>query len=232
MNGKTWGIFIIIVVAVFGGMIYLSSKQRLDISDISNEQALSVLTAESRNGEIADHTLGANDPKVIIIEYGDYQCSGCATVAPQIKAAAEKHKDHIQLIFRNYPIPGHTNARAAAAVVEAAGFQGKFWEMHTLVYERQSEWSNSEANNRSDIFLGYAEELGLNKEKFLGDIAEKRITQKINFDVALGKKQSVSATPTIFINGQKSDLKDINGEIEQALKNAGVEIDSQEVATE
>ena len=88
MNGKTWGVFIAIVVTILGGMVYLSVTHRLDISDIAKDQLTKIIPAEKRNGDIQEHTFGADKPKVTIIEYGDYQCPGCRTVAPRIKSAA------------------------------------------------------------------------------------------------------------------------------------------------
>ena len=104
MNKKSWIIFAIIVVAIVGGMIYISTQNRLNVSDINNDQLNTIIGAESRNGDIADHEIGSKSPKVTIIEYADYQCPGCSAAAPKAKALAEKYKDHVRLIFRNFPI--------------------------------------------------------------------------------------------------------------------------------
>ena len=74
MNKKSWMIFAIIVVAIVGGMIYISTQNRLNVSDINNDQLNTIIGAESRNGDIADHEIGSKSPKVTIIEYADYQC--------------------------------------------------------------------------------------------------------------------------------------------------------------
>lgn len=222
MNAKTWGIFIAIIAVIIGGMTYLSMQNRLDVSDISKDQLNTVIPAQERNGDIEEHTLGSTKPKVTVVEYGDYQCPGCRTVAPQIKAAVEKHKDDAQLIFRNYPLPGHTHARAAASVAEAAGLQGKFWEMHVLLYENQQTWSNAQNNERNDIFIGYARQLNLDESKFLADLSSDRVLKKINFDAALGRRHEITATPTVFINGKKVDnLESLDSAITEAVKAAG-----------
>ena len=127
MNKKSWIVFIVLVVTVIGGMVYMSTQNRLDVSDITNKQMNTIIGAESRNGRISDHTYGNKDAKVVIVEYADYQCPGCSTSSPKTKEIAEKYKDSVLLIFRNFPIANsHPNARAAAAVAEAAGLQGKF----------------------------------------------------------------------------------------------------------
>ena len=142
---------------------------------------------------------------------------------------AEKYKDHVALVFRNYPIPSlHPNARAAAAVAEAAGLQGKFWEMHDLLYTNQGAWSNARAKERTDVFSSYAKQLGLNVDKFNADLAGSAVTKKIDFDVAVGRQLQIDGTPTFFINGNKLNLGDassIENAVKDALKKAGVAVD-------
>ena len=228
MNKKSWIIFAIIVVAIVGGMIYISTQNRLNVSDINNDQLNTIIGAESRNGDIADHEIGSKSPKVTIIEYADYQCPGCSAAAPKAKALAEKYKDHVRLIFRNFPIASsHPNARAAAAVAEAAGLQGKFWEMNKLLYTNQNAWKNANITDRDNIFKSYAEQLKLNIDQYKTDIASNKVKNKIDFDMALGRKHGVAATPTFYINGKNTEM-DSSGSIEssvkEALKKAGVEV--------
>jgi len=228
MNKKSWMIFAIIVVAIVGGMIYISTQNRLNVSNINNDQLNTIIGAESRNGDIADHEIGSKSPKVTIIEYADYQCPGCSAAAPKAKALAEKYKDHVRLIFRNFPIASsHPNARAAAAVAEAAGLQGKFWEMNKLLYTNQDAWKNANITDRDNIFKSYAEQLKLNIDQYKTDIASNKVKNKIDFDMALGRKHGVAATPTFYINGKNTEM-DSSGSIEssvkEALKKAGVEV--------
>lgn len=228
MNKKSWIIFAIIVVAIVGGMIYISTQNRLNVSDINNDQLNTIIGAESRNGDIADHEIGSKSPKVTIIEYADYQCPGCSAAAPKAKALAEKYKDHVRLIFRNFPIASsHPNARAAAAVAEAAGLQGKFWEMNKLLYTNQDAWKNANITDRDNIFKSYAEQLKLNIDQYKTDIASNKVKNKIDFDMALGRKHGVAATPTFYVNGKNTEM-DSSGSIEssvkEALKKAGVEV--------
>ena len=228
MNKKSWMIFAIIVVAIVGGMIYISTQNRLNVSDINNDQLNTMIGAESRNGDIADHEIGSKSPKVTIIEYADYQCPGCSAAAPKAKALAEKYKDHVRLIFRNFPIASsHPNARAAAAVAEAAGLQGKFWEMNKLLYTNQDAWKNANITDRDNIFKSYAEQLKLNIDQYKTDIASNKVKNKIDFDMALGRKHGVAATPTFYVNGKNTEM-DSSGSIEssvkEALKKAGAEV--------
>lgn len=229
MNKKAWLVFGIIVLAVVGGMVFLSLQNRLDISNISDGALQNVLTPEKRNGNIAEHVLGAEQPKVTIIEYGDYQCPGCSTVAPEVKKLTETHQDHVRLIFRNFPIYTlHPNARAAAAAAEAAGLQGKFWDMHSLLYSNRDAWVNASASDRGSIFRGFAEKLGLDLNRYDTDVASDTVAAKINFDVAVGVRQKVSGTPHVAVNGQTvsiTDASSVQNAVKDALKKAGIEVD-------
>lgn len=232
MNGKTWAIFITIVVAVIGGMVYIATQNRLDVSNIGTEAAAKSLPAEERSGNIADHTFGSTAPKITIVEYGDYQCPGCRTTAPEVKRLTDKYKEHVQLIFRNFPIASlHPNARAAAAVAEAAGKQGKFWEMHDLLYTNQEAWGAAQLKDRTELFIGYAQQLGLNMDEFDRDVASDAVNKKISFDTAVGRLQQVDATPTLILNGEKLKLEDADGmekAIRDALTKAGVTLPTEQ----
>lgn len=228
MDKKSWIIFGAIVIAVLSGMVMMSMQKKTDIEDITSEKLAETMSAEERNGNIADHTFGNSNAKVIVIEYADYQCPGCGTASPKMKELAEKYKDNMLLIFRNFPIASsHPNARAASATAEAAGLQGKFWEMHQLLFVSQNEWSKANATDRDKVFQSYAERLGLDVNKLKTDIASESVKKKIDFDLALGRKQKVNATPSFYINGKLVEM-DENGSIEkplkEALKNAGVGI--------
>lgn len=228
MNKKSWIVFFAIVVLIVGGMIFLSLMNRLDVSDFDNAKILNPIAAESRNGHIGEHTFGSEKPKVTIIEYADYQCPGCSTAAPKAKELTEAYKDNVRLIFRNFPIASsHPNARAAAATSEAAGLQNKYWEMNELIFQNQDSWKNANAKDRDDIFRSYAEQLELNLDQFKADIASEKVKAKIDFDMAIGRKHGVTATPTFYINGEAVNM-DQSGSIEaplkEALKKAGVEL--------
>ena len=228
MNKKSWIVFMIIVGMVIVGMIYMSTQDRLDVSNITEESMNKMIGAEKRNSNIADHTYGNKNAKVTVIEYADYQCPGCSTAAPKAKSVVEKYKDNTLLIFRNFPIASsHPNARAAAAVAEAAGLQGKFWEMNGLLYANQNAWNNANTSERSNIFQSYAEQLKLNINQYKSDIASAKVKNKIDFDLAVGRQHGVKATPTFYVNGknvQMDNTGSIESAIKDALKSAGVEI--------
>lgn len=204
MNKKTWIIFGILAVAAVGGLIYTGSKNQLNVDDVKREQ---IIMASERNGNVEDHVLGSKDAKVLIFEYADFQCPACAEASNLMSKVVEKYEGKVALIYRHFPLPGHNNAKAAAAAAEAANKQGKFWEMNKTLYSNQFAWTN-ETKNRDQLFANYAAELGLDMEKYNSDIKSEQIAQKIKFDTALAKLENINETPTFIIDGEKisSDL--------------------------
>ncbi len=228
MSKKAWIIFAVICVVLLGGLVLLSSKDKIDVSNVDVKK---IQTASVQSGDIADQVFGKSDSKVIFIEYGDFQCPGCGGAYPIVKSVTEKYQGQVAFVFRNFPLVTlHPNARAAAAAAEAAGLQGKYWDMHNKLYENQNAWENLSPSDRTDFFVGYAKALNLNTDTFKTDMAN----QKISFDQAVGKKAEVNATPTFFLDGGKlTDIYDDKGAVDEgkldaafatALKKYGVEL--------
>ena len=203
MNKKTWIIFAVICVAIFGTLIFISKKSQVTV-DTNKIDVNAVQAASPENGNIADHVAGSAAAKVRLIEYGDMQCPACGGAHPGIKQIVADYGDKIGFVFRNYPLTTiHPNALAAATAVEAAGLQGKYWEMNNLLYETQSSWSNLSPEDRTGKFSDYAAQVGLDGEKFKKDLSSSSISKKISFDQALGRKLNVTGTPGLFLNGEK-----------------------------
>ncbi len=238
MDTKRWIIFGVIVAAVIGGMVYMSMGNRMDLDDIGKEGSMAILGAEERNGNIADHVRGSEDPKVIVIEYSDFQCPSCKAASPQVDSIANKYGEHVAVVYRHFPLSQmFPNSRAAAAAAEAAGLQGKFWQMHDLIFENQEEWSAAQPASRNELFVTYARQLALDEEKFSADLADTRITQKINFNAELGRINGVSGTPTFYVQGEQIQQSQENpvaleDAVKAALAEAGVDIEEIEAETE
>lgn len=147
------------------------------------------------------HQLNAKNKKVTLVEFGDFQCPACGASHPVVTQLLAEDKGNMNFVFRNFPLPMHGNANVAAQAAEAAGDQGKYFEMHDLLYENQKEWSESK-NALSDHFLGYAKQLKLDVDKFEKDVKDKKFSSKIDKDQADGNALGVNSTPTFFINGQ------------------------------
>jgi len=188
-----------------------------------------IQVASERNGFIGDHVLGNPQSSVVLIEYGDFQCPGCKSAYPRMKAIVEEYKEQIGFVFRNFPLTTrHPNARAASGAAEAAGLQGKYWEMHDLIYDNQTAWAGLTGTERADAFASYIEQIGGDRTTFTNDISLDTINQKISFDQALGKKATVDSTPSFFLGGVKlpgdiwGDDAKLRAAIDAELSKAGI----------
>ncbi len=144
---------------------------------------------------------GADTPLVVVEEYGDFQCPGCAAAQPVLSEALRLTDSYVQFIYRNYPLPQHNKARLAAKGAEAAGRQGKYWDMHEILYATQQNWTNTSVSAFKDELVQRADALGLNTEQFRNDLNDSSIDGIINEDVTAGNNVPVTQTPTILING-------------------------------
>jgi len=203
MSKKAWIIFAVVCVGLLGALVYVSSKDKIDVSSVDEQK---IQPAATVSGSIADHVYGNAKSKVTLIEYGDFQCPACGNAHSIVKSVVEQNKDTIAFVFRNFPITTiHPNARAASAAAEAAGLQGKYWEMHDRIYENQDDWSTDSIADRTTTFTDYAKTLGLDTSRFATDLAGDKVNQKISFDQALAGKINVSATPSFYLNGKPVD---------------------------
>lgn len=151
-----------------------------------------------------DHVRGSVNGKVTIVEFGDFQCPACGAYDPIVREAIEKNKNDVKFVFKNFPLTQiHRNALIASKAVESAGLQGKYWEMHDLLYDKQEEWSNS--MNAKDVLANYAKILSLDVNKFVTDLENKSIEENIFNEYKEGIKLGVQGTPTFFLNGRKID---------------------------
>ena len=225
MSKKTWIIFGIIVVGFIGGMLVFSESNKINLDGIDLGK---IIPASDQNGNTQEHVKGSADSKVVLVEYGDYQCAGCASVYKRINSIAEDYKNELAVVFRNYTIDGHQNALSAAAAAESANLQGKFWEMHNLIYDNQTEWSNAGVTERNDLYLSYAKQLGLDETKFTEGMKDTSVRKKIEFDKSVAKAAGLDSTPYFILNGEKIDYETWSDDdklrelIDKVLKDNGI----------
>ncbi len=152
--------------------------------------------------KVNDWTKGNPDASVVIVEYLDFECEACRAYYPLVKRLVEEYKNEILLISRYFPLSGHKNAMTSALAIEAAGRQGKYWEMHDLLFENQREWGEQKFPNK-DIFEKYAKQLNLDMEIFKKDVDSKELKSRVLEDKSQGIEIGVNGTPTFFLNGKK-----------------------------
>jgi formate-nitrite transporter family protein len=146
-----------------------------------------------------DHIRGPADASVTMVEYGDYECPWCAKVHPILAELRREEPRLLRIVFRHFPLSTiHAHASVAAQAAEAAAAQGKFWDMHDLLYERQDELA--EGN-----FTRFAIRLKLETYKFESDLSSHRFAGRVQRDYESGVRSGVTRTPTLFINGRRYD---------------------------
>jgi len=210
VNKVGWIVFAVVAVVILGGLVFLSQNSRVNI-DVSDRDAFAIQGATEASGNISDHVFGNKDSKVVLIEYADFQCPGCASAYPRVQSIIEEYGDDIAIVTRNYAFQ-QPHGMAAAAAAEAAGLQGKYKEMAEVLFANQQAWATLSAAERDERFAEYARNLGLDEEKFKTDRASDEVRHKIQFDKALGNKVGVSGTPSFFLNGEKIETSTIHDE--------------------
>jgi protein-disulfide isomerase len=144
------------------------------------------------------HILGPSDAAVTLEEFGDFQCPPCGKLSEPINELQKKY--NLRVIFREFPLAVHAHARDAAYAAEAAGRQGRFWEMHDLLFREQAVWSNS--TDARALFSAYAGMLQLDLGRFKQDMDSADVHQQVELDQERGAMIGVKTTPTIFLNDQ------------------------------
>lgn len=179
---------IVLVVALLFGAFWFTKKDTP-----TTNQAL---------GKPTNHTQGEGKKGVTLIEYGDFECPACGAYYPIVKEVKAKYGDDITFQFRHFPLVQiHKHAMLAHRAAEAAGNQGKFFEMHDILYEQQQVWIAGA--NQTKLFEDYASSLGLDLAKFRQDMASEAVNAAINADIKEGQAIKATSTPTFVLQGKK-----------------------------
>lgn len=178
------------LVVIVAGMVWIGNMQ-----DHANDpQALTVPVSDS------DWYEGGKDATVTLVEYSDFQCPACASFFPVLQGLLQNYGDKLKIVYRNYPLTQlHPNAQLAAQAAEAAGMQGRFFDMHDVLFSTQKDWSG--LANPTDNFIAYATQIGLNVDQFKTDLTSSGVKDAIAQDVRGGNRSNVDSTPTFFLNG-------------------------------
>jgi protein-disulfide isomerase len=203
-----------VIIVVFAGIVVYNNHKN---SNNSGDSSL----------RPTNHVEGNLTSKVTLVEYGDYECPVCESYFTTVQQVQEQYNAQIKFQFRNLPLSSiHPNAIAGARAAEAADLQGKFWQMHDILYTSTNweEWSTS--SNPEPYFWTYAQELGLNVTKFKTDFASTEVNNRIQADLAaFAKTGEEEATPTFFLNGKyvpNSELVDASTDAPSATAFAKV----------
>ena len=150
--------------------------------------------------QATDHALGPDHARVIVVEYGDFECSRCKAAAPAVKMLLDDYASDVRFVFRHFPLEeAHPHALAAAEAAECAGEQGKFWEMSELLFANQTHLQSKHLRD-------YADRLGLDMAQFTAEMDDHVYLQRIREQIDGGKRSRVRATPGFFVNGTIQDV--------------------------
>ncbi len=212
-------LFIILGITIIALLAY-STWERKKNEAPSNIEIPKVAGNQIRTN---DHIIGRRDAKVTLIEYADLQCPACKAFEPILtKIATEHREDSFAYVYRYYPLLNmHSHAMAAAQYNEAAGLQGKFWEMNHMLYDKQGEWG--EALDAVEKIKSYAKTLGLDMNKLVTDANSKGVETRITDNLKEANKLGLKSTPSIMLNGVVitiSSEEDLRSKVQQALQNA------------
>lgn len=184
----TWGVALIVIAGIIG--LAVSSGGNNPVAPITNP----VFVQDD------DHIKGAGT--VSLIEYSDFECPACASYYPIVKQLQAAFPDELQVVYRNFPLSQiHPHADEAARAAEAAGIQGKFWEMHDKLFENQHNWPR--VSDPTKEFELFAEEIGLDVEQFKTDLNGDFAKGRVSRDRASANKLRIQGTPTFFLQGKQ-----------------------------
>jgi len=200
-----WVIIGVLIVALLGIATYSVIDGNNKATNFDNYNFNSIIEPTKDNGNIGDHVKGNANAPVLIFEYADYQCPGCASINPKVNKVIEELDGKLAIVYRNYLLSYHQNGTAAASAAEAAGLQGYWKEYANKLFSSQAEWEYSSASERTTLFNNYFTEVtngAGDLEQFNKDIASENVSKKISFDMGIGKRIDIQGTPAFYIDGQ------------------------------
>ena len=206
---------VVLVAALIGGWwFYASSKSNPTAANNSNAQAAkrekaSTIPPNAPPGAQPANEKGSPTATVTLEEFADFQCPQCAMQHPNMNEIKSMYGTRIRFIFREFPldIKAHDKSYDAAVAAEAAGLQGKFWEMQNILFTNQKTWTDDP--NFKQVWKGYAQKIGLDIDKWETDQAGVAARSRVEEDKKRGKAIGLTGTPSLFINGNLIKLDDM-----------------------
>lgn len=185
----------VITIAIIGlGAYFLSRPPKTEQTNPEKVNQEVLIRSDS-------HKIKAPQEKAVLVEFGDFQCPACGSYFALTEKLKEEFKDNLTFVFRNYPLMQHKYGKVSSYAAEAAGKQGKFWEMYTLLYKNQDTWSLS--SDGEAVFRDYAKSLGVDLKKYDEDVKSGEVKKIVDNDSADGSVLGVNSTPTFYLNGEK-----------------------------
>lgn len=205
-----WGVGAVVIIGLlFSGRILNPAP-----TPATSEEASALLTIASD-----DYVVGPENAPATLIEYLDFECEACGAYFPLVKQLEEELPNDVRVVRRYFPLPGHRNGLPAALAVEAAARQGKYNEMHDLLFTEQKNWGEKSVPT-PQAFEAYAQQLGLDMEKFKADVASQSVKDRVQRDIDAGTKLGNRGTPSFFLNGKKLENPQSYEAFKKAIQDA------------
>ncbi len=204
-------LWIIVGVIVGGGLIWYAVSMAAKPAPTAAQPASEAQLVR----EDSHHVTATSTEKAQLVEFLDFECESCRAAAPLVEELKKEYGDRITFVSRYFPLPGHRNSGTAALAVEAAAQQGKYGQMSGKMFETQPEWGEKQ-DSQATLFRAFAQELGLDMDKYDATVADDKTWDRIRKDVADGTALGVTGTPTFFLNGEKLTLNS-EGQFRQLL---------------
>jgi protein-disulfide isomerase len=185
---------LIIVVFFIAKADFKSKEVKKEVADVNQTAVLEI--------KANDWSVGPVDAKVTLVEYLDFECEACGAYYPLTTQLKEEYKDSMRFVVRYFPLPGHKNSKPSAYAVEAAGKQGKFWEMYNILFINQKNWGEGQVADQN-IFEKYAVEIGLDIEQWKKDVASPEVAKRVEDSYKEAVSLGLQGTPSFFLNGKK-----------------------------
>ena len=222
-RNKIFLIVVTLTILLMIGGVYLFSKGGTATTTVGSAVSNNILVPNDSH-ETSGYIDGTYKPatdsaKITLVEFGDFECPACGAYSPFVKQLLTDFSGKINFVFRNYPLPQHANAPISSDAAEAAGLQGKYWQMHDKLYENQNTWATSQ--DPKSIFIGFAKDLGLDEAKFTTDLDSQVVKDKVSRDLNDGNLVNLTETPTFYLNGNKiSPLPASYNDFKSVVENA------------
>lgn len=193
------GLLVAVIVVVIGIAVF--QQQQPTTASPGGEASVApvVLRENSHRLDVAE------DSKVTLVEFLDFECEACGAYYPYVEELRRNYEGRVTFAFRYFPIPSHGNSTNAALAVESAANQDALEPMFAMMFDTQAQWGEKGAESQAPLFRTYAEELGLDMEQFDRDVADPATLERVQFDFNEARLLGVDGTPTFFLNGEKLD---------------------------
>lgn len=213
-------IAVVAVVAITAGTLIYRAKQARTQAAADAAAEMAALAGSGKPGAMPPHIRGPAKAAVTIEEFADFQCPPCGILSEIMQDLKRDYADNLRIVFRHYPLTSHQHARLAALAAEAAGMQGKFWEMHDMLYKNRATWIP--APDVRPFIHEYARAIGLDPAQFERDLDSEKAKGRLAADRERADSLGVDRTPSVFINQRLLPYSSLNelalrGEIEAII---------------